>query len=125
MKQTGKTEDKLVKAGVGARNYPKLCGLHGDLVALGDDAVVLVHVDELGMEFLQLNFVVHRVSRDDDDVAWIGLVRRRTIYGDHSRTALRPNCIGGETLAIGDIVDVDLLVFPDVGSIQQVVVDRA
>ena len=55
----------------------------------------------------------------------LGLVRRRAIHGNHPGTALGANRVSGETLAIGDVVYIDLLIFPDVGSIQQIVIDRA
>src|SRR3990172_11634624 len=99
-------------------------GLDGDPVALGDDAVMLVHIDELRMVSLQFQFGIHRITGDDDDIARSGLVSGCAIHGNHAGTALRKNGIGGETFAVGDIVNIDLLIFPDVGGIQQIVVDR-
>src|SRR5450759_3930392 len=102
-----------------------LSRLHRDLIALRDDAVVLVHVDELRVIFLQFDFVIHGIAGDDDDVARAGLMRRRAIHGNHAGTALRADSVSGETFTIGDIVNIDLLIFPDIGSIEQIVVDRA
>jgi hypothetical protein len=104
------------------------CGsgsLYRYLVALSDDAVVLVHVDENRSVFLKFKFGVHGITGDDENIARLGLVCRRAIHGYHARTSLGPNGVRGETLAIGDVVNIDLLILLDIGCIQQIIVNRA
>src|SRR5215469_3476130 len=87
--------------------------------------VVLVEVDEA-------RFVVHgfrrvhlAIAADDDAVTGLGAVRRGAVDGDDARARFGPHGIGGEALAVGDVVDLDLLVVEHAGGLQQLAVDGA
>ena len=45
------------------------------------------------------------------------------IYGDDAGLVLGPNRIGGKTLAIIEVIDLDLLVLANIGGFQQGAVD--
>ena len=47
------------------------------------------------------------------------------VHRNSAGVALRTDGVGGETLTVGNVVDVDLLILADVGSFQQGVVYRA
>ena len=58
------------------------------------------------------------VGGNDDHIVWRGLMRSGAIDGDDPRTGLGPNGVGGKTLTIGDVVNVDLLVLMDSSAIE-------
>jgi hypothetical protein len=74
-------------------------GLDGYPVAPGDDAVMLVHIDELRVVSLQFKFGIHRIAGDDEDIARGGLVGGRAIHRNNAGTALcADGIVGGSFL---------------------------
>ncbi len=99
--------------------------LHRDSVAAVGDAVVFVEVDEGGVEVGEFVLVEDGVGRDDHAITGVGLVGGGAVYGDDAGVVLCADGIGGEALAVGDVVDVDLLVFVDTRRLQQLAVNGA
>ena len=89
------------------------------------DVVFLIDVDQLRLEVGQFDLVVIRVSRDDQNIAHRRFARRRPVDGNHAGAFLAANGIGGETLAIVDVVDFDFFLFTNIRGIQQELIDRA
>src|SRR5689334_25198077 len=65
------------------------------------------------------------VSADDHAIANLGLVRGGTVDRDHARTFFTPDGVGGEALAVVDVVDLDLFVLADAGQVQPFTIDGA
>ena len=62
---------------------------------------------------------------DDDNIADAGAVGRRTVNRNNSRTTFCCDCIGGETLAVGYIPDINGLVFENTGCVKKILVNGA
>ena len=62
---------------------------------------------------------------DDDNIADAGAVGRRTVNGNNSRTAFCRDGISGETLAVGDIPDINGFVFENTGCVKKILVNGA
>ncbi|KEL59930.1 polysaccharide deacetylase family protein [Escherichia coli 5-366-08_S1_C1] len=62
---------------------------------------------------------------DDDNIADAGAVGRRTVNGNNSRTAFCRDGIGGETLAVGHIPDINGFVFENTGCVKKILVNGA
>ena len=62
---------------------------------------------------------------DDQQITGRSTAGGRTVDRNNARTALTADGIGREALAIVDVPDVDLLVFADIGRIEEVFVDGA
>ena len=62
---------------------------------------------------------------DDDNIADTGAVGRRTVNRNNSRTAFCRDGISGETLAVGDIPDIDGFVFENTGCVKKILVNGA
>src|SRR5690606_37328319 len=100
-------------------------GLHGNGVGGALYDVAFVQVDELGLVVQQFRFAVAAVGADDDAVADGGLVGGGAVHRDDARAVFGADGVGGEAFAIGDVVDLDLLVFADAGQVKQLAVDGA
>ena len=96
-----------------------LRGLNRDRLARVDDAVVCVHIHQFRRVTRQFQFVVDRIGGDDDEIARVRLVRGGAVHRNDAGIARGTDGIRRETFAIGDVVDLDLLVFVDVGRVQQ------
>lgn len=57
---------------------------------------------------------------DDDNIADAGTVGRRTVDRNNSRAALCRDGVGGETLAVGDIPDINGFVFENTGCVKKI-----
>lgn len=62
---------------------------------------------------------------DDDNIADTGAVGRRTVNRNNSRTAFCRDGISGETLAVGDIPDINGFVFENTGCVKKILVNGA
>ncbi len=65
-----------------------------------------------------------RVGADDDLVADAGLAGRGAVEADDARAGLALDDVGGEALAVVDVVDLDVLVDEQTRLADQVSVDR-
>ncbi len=83
------------------------------------------HVQHMRFEIGQLGLAVVGVGADDQAVTDTGLVSSGTVDRDDLRTFLAADGVGGEALAIVDVVDLDLFVFTDAGQVQPLAVDGA
>ena len=99
--------------------------LNGDSVSGADDMVVLIEVDEPGFVIQQFRFTVLAIGADNDPVTYSCLVGCCTINGDDPGTGFCPDCIGGKTFSVAQIIDLDLFVFANACCIEQVAVDGA
>ena len=99
--------------------------LHGDGIGGADDVVAFVAVHELRLVVQQLRFAVAAIRADDHAVADGRLVRGGAVHGDDARAGFGADRVGRETFAVGQVVDLDLLVLADAGCIEQLAVDRA
>src|SRR5437870_2144413 len=64
-------------------------------------------------------------GRDGDQVAGSGAACGRAVDRNHAGAALALDGVSGETLAVVDVPDMDMLIHGDVGRVQQVFVDGA
>ena len=83
------------------------------------------HVQHARLVAGQFGFAVVCVGADDHAVADLGLVCRGAVHRDHLRAVLGADRIGGEALAVVDVVDLDLFVLADSGEVQPIAVDGA
>ena len=73
------------------------------------------HVQHMRFEIGQLGLAVVGVGADDQAMTDTGLVSSGTVDRDDLRTFLAADGVGGEALAIVDVVDLDLFIFTDAG----------
>src|SRR5690606_25316078 len=109
------------------------CGLHVSLEGSGNlnrnriagvaEFAVGAHIKDVGLEAGQLGFAVMGIGADDQAMANAGLVRGGAVDRDDLRAFLAADGVGGEALAVVDVVDLDLFVFTNAGQIQPVAVD--
>src|SRR5690606_29739329 len=97
--------------------------LHRDGVAGVAQGAVGGVVQHARRVFVQLGLAVVGVGADDQPVADLGLVGGGAVDRDDARAGFAANGVGGEALAVVDVVDLDLLVFADAGHVQPVAVD--
>ncbi len=62
---------------------------------------------------------------DDQDIADAGAVRGGAVDGDDSGTPFGGNRIGGETIAVGDVPEVNGFILQNTGRIQEILVNGA
>src|SRR3546814_12886890 len=65
------------------------------------------------------------IGADDHAITNARALRRSAIYRDDAGAGLGTDRIRRETLAVGDVVDLDLFVLEDVGEFEQLGIDRA
>src|SRR5450830_1178882 len=99
--------------------------LHRNRVAGVAQFVARGHVQHARLEIDQLGLAVMGIGADDHPVADAGLVGGGTVHRDDPRAFLAANGIGGEALAVVDVVDLDLFVLTDPGQVQPLAVDGA
>src|SRR5690606_25589422 len=76
-------------------------------------------------EIDQFRAAVAGVGADNHTVAGVRLVGGGTVDGNHFRAFLGANGVGGETLTIVHVVNLDLFVFEDARQIEQFAVNGA
>merc|ERR1711879_437135 len=81
------------------------------------DRVIGIHVHHLWLESGQLGFIVVAVGTDNDAVAHISQVSGGTVHRNHARTIFGADDVGRETLAIIDVVNLDLFKLAHSGEI--------
>ena len=74
---------------------------------------------------LCLLLVELHIRANNQQVTLVSSVCGRAVYRDHTAAPLCTDGVGGEALAVVDIVDVDHLVFVNAGGIKEVLVDCA
>ena len=62
---------------------------------------------------------------DNQNIADVGAVCRRAVNGDNSRPALCGDGVGGETITVGHVPDMNSLVFKDAGRIEEILINSA
>ena len=88
---------------------------HADLHYEGSCAIDQDFLDAAGILENEAIDIWHgNEAGDDDNIADAGAVGRRTVNRNNSRTAFCRDGIGGETLAVGDIPDINgFVTMPD------------
>ena len=99
--------------------------MHRNLVTATRDTVLRINIDQIGLMASQFHFVIHREGGDDQDVTRCGTAGSRAIDRNDARSAFGADGVGGETLAVVYVPDVDLFVFLDVGRFEQVFINGA
>src|SRR3989338_5604091 len=99
------------------------CHLSRNAVAAMGNLVVFVQIDESGFEVGKFLLIHYRIVTNNDLVARLGLMRGSPIDRYDPRTIFGTDGIGYKSLAIIDVIDMDLFIFMDTGSIQQLAVD--
>src|SRR5690606_25601407 len=110
-------------------------GLHVSLEGSGNlnrnriagvaEFAVGAHIKDVGLEAGQLGFAVMGIGADDQAMANAGLVRGGAVDRDDLRAFLAADGVGGEALAVVDVVDLNLFVLTNAGQVQPVAVDGA
>ena len=107
---------------------PRTCkllrNLYGNLIRSPFDIVVRVQIHQLGLEVRDFLLGEFCIGTDNDAITWIGFVCGRAVDRNDPAARLGANGIGRKTLAIIQVVDMDLLVLVDAGLIQKVRIDR-
>src|SRR5262245_20058460 len=85
--------------------------------------VLAVDQHDDGIVTGDLCLVISRIRADDQQVTDAAQPRRRAIQRDLPRAAWRADRVGRETRAVGDVVDLDVLVGKDARSFEQRFVD--
>ena len=99
--------------------------LYRDGVAGMAQLAVCAHVEHMGFEIGQLGLAVVRIGADDQAMTDTCLVGRGTVDRNDLRTFLAADGVGGEALAVVDVIDLDLFVFADTGQVQPLAIDGA
>ena len=86
---------------------------------------MLIHQDHDGPVGGELGLRVLRVGADDQQVLDHGLAGRRAVQADRPAAPRGADGVGGEALAIGDVVDLDVLEFGDSRGLEQQLIDSA
>ena len=94
-------------------------------VALAGNAVLRIDVDQIRRVFGQLDFVVNGEGGNDQNVAGRSATRGRAVDRDNARSAFCANRVGCKAFSIVYVPDINLFVFTDIGSIEQILVNRA
>src|SRR5690606_28233063 len=89
------------------------------------EIAIVAHIKDAWLEAGQFSLAVVGIGTDDQAMTNAGLVRCSAVDGDDLRTFLATDGVGGEALAIVDVVDLDLFVFANAGQVQPVAVNGA
>ena len=107
---------------IAVRLSPGKGGSSGDLDRNGSarmgDEVTVVDVHQARIESRKFLLFQFCVGANDHNIAGAGLECGGAIDRDYPGTCLCLNCIGGKTLAITEVINLDPLVLEDVGRIQ-------
>ena len=86
-------------------------GLDRNSVTGAHYLVEFIKIQQFGLVVEQLDIAVGGIGTDDDAITYRSLVCSGSVHGNDAGTGFAPNGIGCEALAIGDVVDLDLLEF--------------
>ena len=90
----------------------------------GNDLVVGVDEDHLGLMAGEFFFCQGHETGDNDDIALLGQVSRSPVDADGGRAAWGRQGIGFEAVAVGDVPNMDVFMRKDIRSLEQIEVDR-
>src|SRR5690625_1973337 len=88
-------------------------------------AVVFVQIHQARLVFLQVGFTILTISGNNHPIPYLHFARRGAVHGNRAGTSLGQNDIGGQALAVIDVVNVDLLEFAQTSQCNQVAVNGA